>query len=494
MSRNPPDPPSRRRAVGVGTLVAACIALGTATAGPAQAGPHGAPSAPVAPSASAGVSAPLAPSALNGLSGPEGFATTSIAAASAAAPIGRSTVVSRAQAWVSARPNVPYNQDRYFASPTNYYGDAAGDNPSGWREDCSGFVSQAWGIAAPGVVTATMPSVTTPISWAALQPGDALLRYDSVAHHTALFVKWDDAAHTTFTLQEEAGTATGTRVDTGVSLTNSWWRTFTPIRYDNITNSGGGTTPRRHDYTRDANADVLAKDAYGNLRQYAGNGTGGFMAGYSTIGTGLATRTLFSGGDFTADGNNDVMARDSSGNLLLYPGGGTTLTTTPSTIGVGWQGMTALVSDGDFTGDGHPDVLARESDGSLRLYPGNGAGRLTGSFTVIGSGWSQMTVLLSVGDFTGDGRDDVIARDAAGRLLLYPGTGAGLSAASVIGIGWEGMTAIIGAGDFSGDGRPDILARDSSGNLLLYPGAGAGRLTGGRGIVGVGWSALSITP
>jgi hypothetical protein len=55
------------------------------------------------------------------------------------------------------------------------------------------------------------------------------------------------------------------------------------------------------------------------------------------------------------------------------------------------------------------------------------------------------------------------------------------------------MTAIVTPGDFNGDARPDVLARDSSGNLWLYPGNGAGGwLTRSR--VGQGWSGYTLAP
>ena len=55
-------------------------------------------------------------------------------------------------------------------------------------------------------------------------------------------------------------------------------------------------------------------------------------------------------------------------------------------VGGGWGGFTALASGGDFSGDGKPDVLARAADGTLLLYRGNGAsGWVTGSGEPIGS-------------------------------------------------------------------------------------------------------------
>ena len=80
---------------------------------------------------------------------------------------------------------------------------------------------------------------------------------------------------------------------------------------------------------------------------------------------------------------------------------------------------------GDFTGDGRPDVLAVRSNGGLYLYRGNGRGGFAGSGAKIGAGWGTFVRLFSPGDFTGDGRSDVLAVRSNGGLYLYRGNGRG---------------------------------------------------------------------
>ena len=71
-------------------------------------------------------------------------------------------------------------------------------------------------------------------------------------------------------------------------------------------------------------------------------------------------------------------------------------------------------------------MLARQSDGTLLLYRGNGAGGWrTGIGEPIGSSWQRFTALAGGGDFSGDGKPDVLARQSDGTLLLYRGNGAG---------------------------------------------------------------------
>jgi hypothetical protein len=47
---------------------------------------------------------------------------------------------------------------------------------------------------------------------------------------------------------------------------------------------------------------------------------------------------------------------------------------TPERIGTGWGAFTALLWPGDFSGDGRPDLLARQPNGVLDMYRGNGTG------------------------------------------------------------------------------------------------------------------------
>ncbi len=66
-------------------------------------------------------------------------------------------------------------------------------------------------------------------------------------------------------------------------------------------------------------------------------------------------------------------------------------------VGGGWAGFTALASGGDFSGDGKPDVLARATDGTLLMYRGNGAGGwVTGTGEPIGTGWNGLSHLTLV--------------------------------------------------------------------------------------------------
>ncbi|MFE5630357.1 FG-GAP-like repeat-containing protein [Streptomyces sp. NPDC056470] len=195
-------------------------------------------------------------------------------------------------------------------------------------------------------------------------------------------------------------------------------------------------------------------------------------------------------GDMNADRKTDVLVRDPVGRLWFLPGDNT-----GRLVGSGgWNSFNALVRHGDFSRDGREDVIAREaSTGKLWLYPGTGSGGL-GARKLLGSGgWNAMSRIAAFGDLSGDARADLLAVEkATGKLWLYPGTSTGgLGARKLLGSGgWNSMNALVGVGDMNSDGRADLYAREAStGKLWLYPGR-TGYL-GSRVLVGSGgWNAM----
>ncbi|MEE6272311.1 FG-GAP-like repeat-containing protein [Georgenia wangjunii] len=263
---------------------------------------------------------------------------------------------------------------------------------------------------------------------------------------------------------------------------------FTPLAIPPSSMAGG-----ENDVDGSWTNDVLAREAAtGNLWLYRGTGTGGWRSPVR-VGHGWSgMRVIDTAGDVDGDGRGDVLAVEAAtGVLWLYRGTGSGFAQRQR-AGHGWGVMDVVLGPGDVTGDGRADLLARQAGtGDLWLYPGNGRGGwLPG--TRVGWGWTVMDALVGPGDFDGDGRADLLAREAAtGRLLLYAGTGTGRFRAGVqVGNGWSGMDALVGAGDIDGDRRSDVLARErATGYLWLYPGDGAGGWLA-RVRVGNGWGVM----
>ncbi|MDX3226892.1 hypothetical protein [Streptomyces sp. ME19-01-6] len=109
----------------------------------------------------------------------------------------RAETLQRASTWLTANngTRVPYSQAKMWKD--------------GYRQDCSGYVSMALGLKAPGTNTVGLASssITKPIALNDLQPGDLLIDAsgDNNTRHVVMFEKWNDAAHTSYTSYEQRG-------------------------------------------------------------------------------------------------------------------------------------------------------------------------------------------------------------------------------------------------------------------------------------------------
>jgi hypothetical protein len=182
--------------------------------------------------------------------------------------------------------------------------------------------------------------------------------------------------------------------------------------------------------------------------------------------------------DLDRDGHQDLMYRVSATGDVYWLRGLSTPGTwaAPKKVFTDWRTRTRIVTPGDITGDYKPDLLSVDSAGVLWIYPGKGDGSFAARVRV-GGGWSQYNQLLGHGDLTGDGKADVLARNkSTGDLYLYKGTGksgTGVFAARVkVRTNWSGYNALAAVGDITGDGRADLLARTTGGTLYLYKGTG----------------------
>ncbi len=103
---------------------------------------------------------------------------------------------------------------------------------------------------------------------------------------------------------------------------------------------------------------------------------------------------------------------------------------------------------GDFAGNGKP-TIAKAAGGIVSVYAANGS--LWGA-VALGDGWS----LAGIGDFDGDGMDDILRVNEAGYVFGDMSNGDGTFREQVLnfrGAGWD----LLGIGDFDGDGRDDVL-------------------------------------
>ncbi|MEU6351302.1 trypsin-like serine protease [Streptomyces sp. NPDC047072] len=204
--------------------------------------------------------------------------------------------------------------------------------------------------------------------------------------------------------------------------------------------------------------------------------------------------------DLNRDGFQDFVYRVSStGDIYwLRFNPATNAWADPKKIFGGWKTRTRIVAPGDVTGDYKPDLLSVDSSGVLWIYPGRGDGTFA-TRVKFGGGWNQYDQLRGHGDFTGDGRADLIARSrSTGDMYLYKGTGksgTGAFAARIkVRNAWTAYNAFDAVGDVTGDGRADFLARTPGGTLYLYKGTGkaSSEIFATRIQVGTGYQQFDI--
>jgi hypothetical protein len=183
--------------------------------------------------------------------------------------------------------------------------------------------------------------------------------------------------------------------------------------------------------------------------------------------------------DFDGNGKSDIALLKSDGSLVVWraatAGGGFVENgaLAANALGTSWK----IAGLGDFNGDGRDDILWRHSSGEIGEWLGQ-----TGVFTNNGgaaanpvdNSWS----VVGIADYNGDGRDDILWRHSSGEVgqwLAQPNGGFannGGAAANKVDNGWK----VLASGDFNGDGRADILWQHTSGVFAVWKGTASGAL------------------
>ncbi|MGP3923884.1 FG-GAP-like repeat-containing protein [Streptomyces sp. 8N616] len=315
--------------------------------------------------------------------------------------------------------------------------------------------------------------------------GKVVRTLDAGQHGAALSVAWDGK------VSDSAYAADGTY---------TWQLSAAPKDGSGAALSLSGTFTlsggmRGHHDLNGGAGDLVTLSPSGYLTTHYGDGKGAFGSKASGSGWPAGTYTV-PFGDLTKDRCNDLLVRTPEGTLRRYTGkcagGGYSPSSAYTAISTGWQQYDVLTAPGDLTGDGRTDLIARQaSTGDVYLYADNGAGGFK-SRVKIRSAWTTYTRIAGVGDLNGDGFGDLLARRSDGTLFRYDGTGAGQFKDRVTVFTSWGKTynAMVGVGDITGDGKGDLVVRDTSGNLYRNDGKGNGSFSS-RTQIATGWQGYT---
>ena len=238
---------------------------------------------------------------------------------------------------------------------------------------------------------------------------------------------------------------------TGTGFSTSRWATF-----------GTRTGWAAHlvgDFTGDGRDDVASyHPSNGSWWVSRSTGSGFSTARWGTYSTrtGWATHLV---GDFCGNGRDDIAS--------YHPSNGTWWVSCSTGSGFAAPGLWATFSTrtgwathivGDFTGDGRDDIVSyHPSNGSWWVSRSTGSGLSTSRWATFSTrtGWATHMV----GDFNGDGRDDIVSyHPSNGSWWVSRSTGSGFSTSR-----WASFSTRTGwathmVGDFNGDGRDDVAS------------------------------------
>jgi hypothetical protein len=228
------------------------------------------------------------------------------------------------------------------------------------------------------------------------------------------------------------------------------------------------------DFNGDGLVDILWRDNNGTVVNWLGRSDGSFADNssnfLSTPGTSWHVAAI---ADFNGDGHDDILWRNDNGTIVDWLGQANgafadNAVNSLNTPGASWQ----VAGTGDFNGDGAADILWRNDNGVLVDWLGQANGGFAdnaASFLAApGAAWH----VAATGDFNGDGLSDILWRNDNGVLVDWLGQSNGSFADNAShfianpGTAWS----VASVGDFNGDGIDDILWRHSSGVITDWLG------------------------
>jgi FG-GAP-like repeat len=259
------------------------------------------------------------------------------------------------------------------------------------------------------------------------------------------------------------------------------------------------------DFNDNGVSDILWRNASGALAVWDMNksgaiGSGGFVTSGGVIVAPDASYSVAAISDFSGDGKADVLWRNTSGSLIEWLMNGTVIAqssyVTASGVPVNPDPSWSFLGAGDFNGDGMSDMLWRNASGEIAEWQMNGtviagSGDLNAGAGAIflGGAWS----VAGIGDFNGDGKSDIIWRNASGEVAQWQMNGSSIIGSGDLKAGGVAVMpgaswSVAGVGDFDADGNADLLWRDSgSGALVEW-------LMNGTSIIGSGSVTSGGTP
>jgi hypothetical protein len=244
-------------------------------------------------------------------------------------------------------------------------------------------------------------------------------------------------------------------LSTGTGFNGSGWKWHDDFAYD-------GETPRVGDVNGDGKDDIVvfthspANDVYVALSTGSSFGGAGLWHGDFAY-----TGELPEVGDFNGDGRDDIVTFTQGSSNDVY----VALSTGSSFGGAGlWHGDFAYSGEtpkvGDFNGDGRDDIVTFTHGSASDVYVALSTGSSFGGAGLWHSDFAYSGEIPAVGDVNGDGRDDIVTFVRGSQGTVYAATSSG---GSFNGYSWLWSTGlclaqdVCAVADVTGDGRADAI-------------------------------------
>ncbi len=148
--------------------------------------------------------------------------------------------------------------------------------------------------------------------------------------------------------------------------------------------------------------------------------------------------------------------------------------------------LSELSAVGDFNGDGRDDVARLGEDGAVHVFVSTG----TSFVDQIWASWSDRSFWDNIyaGDFNGDGRDDIAGFSESGGWYVGISTGSGFLTTFWAGWSEADFWYKFVVGDFNGDGRDDVAGIAHNGQWYVGASTGCSFLAS----LWAGWSDSSM--
>ncbi|MCU1227205.1 MAG: Carboxymethylenebutenolidase [Acidobacteria bacterium] len=281
------------------------------------------------------------------------------------------------------------------------------------------------------------------------------------------------------------------------------------------------------DFNGDGKSDLVLQNANGAVAVWLMNGDA--VIEKKVIATPAAGWQVVATGDLDNDGKSDLVAQNSDGTIAMWKMDGSTRVseTTIAKPAAGWN----VIGTRDVNGDGKDDIFLQNTNGALAIWDMNGAklsaghpfgttadcgvaiGNFGGNALLLYNAGSKtlqrklasnaaispldegagLTAIV-VGDFDGDGRDDLVEQLTNGgavKIQSFSANGEKSGAASAVATpdaGWN----VIGTGDYDGNGHSDILLYSSTGGVALWQMNGATIAKRSTLALESGWKPLAL--